>query len=491
MKIRLLVLCMLGGFGAIASAQTCHRKCDASCTQAFTNPHQVEQCKLDCYKRNCDVSTPPQTAPPPPPRPWDVVASKGGLDTNGFFRNPQWWWGLTTGGTSFDVCDFCPCGVNSPELWSEDARCTNQSLHINQGNPLCGGYHMNWFPVEVDGSLRFEDHEPSIAGDNDYEFDILGPDNNLVTANRSDVHLEFNASETVDDWDGTGTWWEYFHHQIVDKYWNNKLYRQQWFGNRVGIVIGMLGVDEEHADHHSELHPMYIMFIKMPGPDWPPAQIGKEDHWTFFVRNWGNEGYCGPGDEPLADYRQLQVQLPEKVLLASNVWVYAHGAATLFADEYSIDQCAAESNMSISPDGLLTFDLPPAYGKCGFVGDLTMGSEPLTVLAAATGPTAQVLPSRTHVGEDAEEALAARVNILDPAARRELEKQVAELTKPAGKNSTIRQIKLAELTQAPSPTKRPLAATRTFKAVVNPAWQDQERKKRQIINGFLKAHGIQ
>ncbi|HEX6505709.1 MAG TPA: hypothetical protein VF011_20895, partial [Terriglobales bacterium] len=149
------------------------------------------------------------------------------------------------------------------------------------------------------------------------------------------------------------------------------------------------------------------------------------------------------------------------------------------------------SKMSISPDGLLTFDLPPAYGKCGFVGDLTMGSEPLTVLAAATGPTARVLHSRTHVAEDAEEALAAKVNMLDPAARRELEKQVAELTKPAGKNSTIRQIKLAELTQAPSPTKPPLAATRTFKAVVNPAWQDQERKKRQIIDGFLKAHGIQ
>jgi hypothetical protein len=100
---------------------------------------------------------------------------------------------------------------------------------------------MNWFPVEIDGSLRFEDHDPSFGGDDDYEFDILGPDSSLVTLNRNDVHSEFNAAETVDHWDGTGTWWESFHHDIVDKHSNDKTFRQQWFGNKHAIVIGMLG----------------------------------------------------------------------------------------------------------------------------------------------------------------------------------------------------------------------------------------------------------
>lgn len=428
-----------------------------------------------------------------------------GVDPNGFYRNPQWWWALTNGGgTLLDPCDSCPCGVNSAQLWAESGSCTNQTLHINQGNPLCGGYHMNWFPVEIDGSLGFEDHDNAIAGDNDYEFDIRGPDQSLVTANRSSVHLEFNASETVDDWDGTGTWWEYFHHQIVDAHWNDKAYREQWFGTRYGIVIGMLGIDEEHADHHSELHPVYAMFIKLPPSSPLAVPKDQEDHWTFFVRNWGNEGYCGPGDEPLTDYRQLQIHIGGGALLAANVSVYAHGAATLFADEYSIDQCFAQSSVIISSDGFLTFNLPPAIGKCGFVGDLTVKSSPLVIEtrppgsagSARIGAESRTAPSATppranREKKDFDPVLAAKIEKLSASDRHQLDQQLSALTKPATAKPAVRRINLQKTTVPAVRGQHPPVTTQTFKAAPNPHWQAMEEHKRQLIENFLKEHHIQ
>jgi hypothetical protein len=51
------------------------------------------------------------------------------------------------------------------------------------------------------------------------------------------------------------------------------------------IVTGLVGLDCEH-DCGSELHPVWALAMNVQ----PSAD---DDLWVFFVRNWGNEGFCG------------------------------------------------------------------------------------------------------------------------------------------------------------------------------------------------------
>jgi hypothetical protein len=52
------------------------------------------------------------------------------------------------------------------------------------------------------------------------------------------------------------------------------------------IISGLMGLDDEHDDG-AEIHPVHLFALqinKQRNPD--------DDAWGFFVRNWGNEGYC-------------------------------------------------------------------------------------------------------------------------------------------------------------------------------------------------------
>jgi hypothetical protein len=229
---------------------------------------------------------------------------------------------------------------------------------------------MNWFPVEYEGTLTGFEHAPAIGGDNDYNFFISRDDNALYTIGATSVELEFDASETVDHFDGTRTWWDTFHHQFVDK---NKQAAASLIKGKTAIVIGMLGLDLAHKNHHSELHPIYAMFINV-------STSPTEDKWTFFVRNWGNEGFCGPDDVRISE-KTIRVRLRQAsgrpgvagvgpprlpVLKFKNVSPFSH-------DDKS--KCSGNKwDFAPSSDGaLLTFDLSDASKKCGFVGDLTIG----------------------------------------------------------------------------------------------------------------------
>ncbi len=497
MNARLLLISLTLAWQLTAWGQeTCAQKrnaCNVDCSEAFANPARVKQCERDCYARaGCAAPTPTPT-PPPPPRPWDVVASKDGLDGNGFLRNPVWNWATQPPGQLLDACDSCPCEDSFSDAvqgWRSSSTCTNQALHLNSRDLCSGeviaeggfggsgiGYHMNWFPVEYEGPLAWEDHSDWTT-DNEYSFNILRPDLALVTVGRenSGVHLEFNSTETVDDWDGTGTWWENFHHNIVDKLNSQDAIRNA-MGTPFAIVIGMLGLDVAHKDHHSELHPVYAMFIRVPGPG-TTTHLLTEDHWAFFVRNWGVEGFCGPGDEPLPDYRQIQVRLPGQALVASNIWVYAHGPG-------SIDECFSQSAVS-SGGGLLTFNLPPASQRCGVVGDLTMRRVPVNTQAPLTG-TAAAVPASSE-GEDGDPVLRAKIAQLSPIARQELNQQLSDLMRVPRSGPIVRRMRLrARLLHV----KRSQVTGKNLKAVADPALQAREEKMRQFTDAFLKAHGIQ
>jgi hypothetical protein len=461
-----------------------------------------------------------ETLPPPPLRPWDVVESDANdknheLDDNGFLRNPVWFWQKQNLPPQNACNGFCPCD-QGPDAWSNgesSSSCTNQVLHDNRTCPSLDPFpfqgHMNWFPVEYEGSLKWDDKSTVFDWDWSWNIQSKNNDSALVTKGWEDsgVHLEFDVRETGADWHliNPGIWFEGFYGFVMST--SDKTTIRNWFGTKFAIVIGMLGLDLEH-DAHAELHPVYAMFIRLPeqtatgetsptgatGPTSPTSGpvIGEDVRWAFFVRNWGNEGYCGGNNEPLPNTR-IQVRLPDQMLLARNVWVYAHDLSAS-----SVDECASQSQATIEPSAvgtLITFDLPPASKKCGIVGDLMMRGSPIVV--GGGGGTHEA--PEEHEGDP---VLKAKVARLDPSARRQLDEQLEIVMSEPTSGPTVRRMEvmvrnpIAHIERPPAAFERSRVAPilpnygKGLEAVPNPIWQAQQEKKRRFIDAFLKAHGI-
>jgi hypothetical protein len=525
-----LLIFLTLGWQLAAWGQTCAEKkkeCNASCEAAVNTIHPlhppafVKSCEQDCYCREgCATCI---TPPPPSPRPWDLVPSKDGLDPNGFLRNPNWAWPRGPGGELRDVCDNCSCrlgtwGFDAPDQvqdWLGSATCTHGPIHENSNNLCSGGpaqtfghnasgvgYHMNWEPVEYEGPLQWEDHSewlfPGTSGDNEYTFNILRPDLALVAKRREGkgVHLEFNSTETVDEWDNSGTWWEHFHKDVVDQLDNGAI------GNALGtpfaVVLGMLGLDVAHTDHHAELHPVYAMFIRdrpaglLSNPltsDLPASEV----RWAFFVKNWGSEGACGHDDEQLG-IEHIDVQLPDRELIGSKSIVipYRHGQ----------DHEACAHQVESDTNGVIRFHLSTPDMKCGYFGELTMRNSPLTVSTTiSTGSAAPALASRQAAFAEEQESFAeeqeadplnTKIAKLNPSERQQLNKQLSDLMREPRRQPAFGEA--IEVKQLGSPFPRAdrfKVTAKNVKAVPDPASQAKKAKKHQLIDEFLKARGIQ
>lgn len=489
-----LIVPLISGFPIALSAQTCAEKqlaCDTGCYKSVGDLDEGElaTCEKNCYQKvGCPEKEGPGT------RPWDVISTADGTDPNGFLRNPIWAWQVNNPGPPFlDACNYCPCGgegveiggVPGPDQWTADPTCTNQSLHLNDGSIYCQKGHMDWFPVAYEGMLRFEDHMEVV--DNDYEWDIAPIHNNnaLLTIGRSDLHTEFDSRETVDDWDGTGTWFESFHN-FVDQH--NKQQIAASFGRKYALVIGMLGLDLYHGsgdhDHQAELHPVYAMFINLTPPSGLNT-LSQPQHWAFFVRNWGNEGSCGPNQEPLAN-QQISVRLPANKLTAANVWVSTNANAwNNFINGTSSDTCWKGSSMTnMASDGTIGFNLPEPSAMCSIVGDLTTVGPPITVtqissLSAASTPGADV--------DENEPSMRAQFAKLSPGDLEKLVRQLQAITPARAKSLHARPIRRSNtLPQLP----QTWAAEKRFVSVPNRAFQVSEAKKSQVIKDFLREHEL-
>ena len=85
--------------------------------------------------------------------------------------------------------------------------------------------------------------------------------------------------------------------------------------NKLTIVTGMAGIDLGHDAANTwtaELHPVFGMFILTDEQTSINADgsVAMNDTWSFFIRNKGNEGWCGTGTEN-AGKKQLKVFIPE------------------------------------------------------------------------------------------------------------------------------------------------------------------------------------
>jgi len=380
---------------------------------------------------------------------------------------------------------------------------------------------MNFFPVEYEGTLAWDDHSGwwsffglAGSGDNEYTFNIFRPDHALETGSsegvQDGIHLEFNSTETVDNFDDApdSLWWKDFHHNVVDHYGLGDAANAQIAKHfcqdadltsldparcndprhqgPFAIVIGLLGLDLPHADYHAELHPVYAMFIRQ-------RLSATEDKWSFFVRNWGVEGYCGPANEPIQE-KTIRVRLPHKTsgsaIVNPQVYTYAH-------DSGNKQKCSQnEWSFVQQADGvLLTFDLSDASNRCGWVGDLNIdwqtddNSGPVqTTLARSTRPRIQVVP---FVEEREDPALTARIEKLSPADRQQLLAQLRALASGAPKTTRKEPIHGPSAISAKAPKGRPNNG-KGLQAVPDDQTPEQKAdiaKRRQLIETFLEQHG--
>lgn len=301
-------------------------------------------------------------------KPFDVVAAA--RDANGFPLNPKW--GLQV---ELNILpspkDSCPLSAIHPSAWTSAPHCTSYPVSLNSAY-LCGPHpHANFMPVAYEGRVTW-DGTGERPFDDDYTFNVTRDDQALFCVEDQQVHVEFDSRETVNQWDNTDTWWMKFHHENGIEKADSE--RRGLIDGRSVIVIGMLGMDTPHRGK-PELHPVYAMFVRTD------ENFRFRTHsWAFFVRNWGNEGFCGEQQVPMTgprEHRTLKVQIRDAArLVASVAWAGARNAEREEVEKISY---SAQPNAA----GIeLSFDLLQPDKQSWIVGDLTF-AKPLRVPESA------------------------------------------------------------------------------------------------------------
>ncbi len=206
------------------------------------------------------------------------------LDANGLLLNPKW------GAQRRDPPTLpnplaCPAG-RGMDHDPGSPPCSNQFTYLN-GALVCGP-HINWFGATYEGSILWADHS---CGDDDYDLDLIRSDQAGYTTTLPYIRIEFDSDETIDHFNSP--WWSRFHQAVDDdgcgQHGPRALEMMGGDDGRFGIVTALMGIDHEHTAH-VELHPAWALAMNVqPSVD--------DDLWVFFVRNWGDEGFCSSDPE--------------------------------------------------------------------------------------------------------------------------------------------------------------------------------------------------
>jgi hypothetical protein len=99
-----------------------------------------------------------------------------------------------------------------------------------------------------------------------------------------------------------------------------------------------------------------------------------EDQWAFFVRNWGNEGYCGP-DQVGLSAPVLKIRLKQRSQSKVAVVAALRTKNIKPFSDNDVNHCPSVNNTTFAADqgdAVFTFPLADPSKRCGFVGDLTI-----------------------------------------------------------------------------------------------------------------------
>ena len=343
---------------------------------------------------------------------FDVAAST--FDPNPYPLNPRWGKQVEQNVLP-NPSQSCPLESDSdnPDDWTSSPQypnCMSDPPSFNGG--IWCGPHVNLMPVTYEGTAIWDDHSSSLL-DDDYTLNLLRDDQALYSTAESEIHVEFNSDETVDNWDDTHTWWDNFHHNAVDV---DKAHASAMLNGHFVKVIGLLNLDTLHRGK-TELHPAYAVFVDVGGTD------VRQTSWAFFVRNWGDQGFCGSDDQPLFFRpQQIRVQIPNAVsLTSSNVWEGAQN-----------DDNLQPMGVSIQPNGdgmLLTFTLLQPSKQSWFVGDLTFAAREPSNTGARTAAPAKTTGAKEDGEPDKnpDSELQAKIDRLPEAAKKDLDEKLRNL----------------------------------------------------------------
>jgi hypothetical protein len=228
-----------------------------------------------------------------PGPPLDLISDA--VDDNGLLKNPKWRfqlafpWSIPRPG---DVCQ------------RPDASCTSQQPTTDTAflcrfasGPTFGiAGHLNWFGVTYEGPVFWEGKSTEGA-DDDYNFNLIPPQGAGLTTIGGTIGLEFDSDETIDHFHTP--FWERFHNAVD----NSDQQARQIVDGHSAIVTGLYGLDCPHGAS-AEVHPVWAMAILID--DNPNDQL-----WAIFVRNWGDEGFCGTQDHQI-NLQSYTFRLPWK-----------------------------------------------------------------------------------------------------------------------------------------------------------------------------------
>jgi hypothetical protein len=275
--------------------------------------------------------------------PFDLMA--GTIDTNGLPFNPEWGFEqgqtpaalLTTSGhpDATKLCDGFPTGADN-HVGLGNPPCTSQGVQfdmpgtISLNNALCSHAgtsgklhgHVDWWPATVTGNVIWAGHDSTISesggslhfGDDDYNFELFPSNSTLLTIDPQDpgdniyIESEFDSDETIDHFGSQ--WWTSFHSAVdngggyAGDNSSSTAPASVMVNGKPAIITGLVGLDSEHGAY-SELHPIYAMAIHLNSDV-------NNDQWSFFARNWGDEGYCSQ-EQHYWDVSSLSIFIPEPV----------------------------------------------------------------------------------------------------------------------------------------------------------------------------------
>lgn len=297
------------------------------------------------------------------------------LDENGFAKNPIWSFQVTHANDDppfpapLDLCDhFAVANTDDPSHPSlGNPPCTNQPYTVDYpyglhdfacvnfgGNAGSLHGHVDWLPAQYSGTLYWGSLKHWYQlGDGDFNFALvpehgagLTKDNfRAVAGGRAALGVEFDSAEVGSHW-GTA-WWKQLRKGPDQQ-------RRNMVDGSHTLVWGLLGVDTEHYAH-SETHPVYAIAIE------DPHSTSEDDVWHFFVRNWGNQGFCSQFYHNLPDKLTMQVFLPRSG---------AKSGELLTSDVSSDPKNLVWRFASVEHGALLTFELGDATKRHLFDGEV-------------------------------------------------------------------------------------------------------------------------
>jgi hypothetical protein len=360
---------------------------------------------------------------------WDVVTTQ--FDDNGIPLNPDWWSNVNK--HQFPSPDTCrwpwndassmPDCVSQAQITNTDEHYTCEARYVLSDHGLGG--HANWMAATFTGTANWDQHSNAYLDDDDYSLNVNTDGRAAATQGlTTGVHVEFDSDETVEPLSEEFNLpqWQAFQNAV------DQGDPHSFLDGKEVVVTGLMGVDFVHTPA-TESHPAWAFA-------WHANNDFEDDTWAFFVRNWGNEGYCS-GDQHYVSYVGNQYTFRFKWPAGATSGVARSGTTFL------ANTTAGAATVSFLPNEavLLTFhDLPQPDAQGLIAGELhikwsgtPLRRFPLPGQISSVPQRGRLSRIPAAAAEDAESFIADEVSHLTPAQRAQYFANAPKKARPAPK----------------------------------------------------------